>query len=31
LVPIVCAIVLLAPPWGAWMVGKHWLQSRDDA
>jgi hypothetical protein len=31
LVPIICAIVLLAPPWGAWMVGKYWLESRDDA
>ena len=31
LAPIVCAIVLLAPPWGAWLVGKHLLQSRDDA
>jgi hypothetical protein len=27
--PIVSAIVLLTPPWSAWIYGKRWLQSRD--
>jgi hypothetical protein len=31
LAPFVSAIVLLAPPWGAWMLGQRWLHRRDAA
>ena len=29
--PLVAAVVILAPPWAAWILGKRWLQSRDVA
>ena len=26
--PLASAIVLLAPPWAAWLLGKRWLEAR---
>jgi hypothetical protein len=28
LAPIVSAAVLLAPPWGIWIVGKRWMEKK---
>lgn len=25
--PLVSALVILAPPWGVWLLGKRWLQT----
>jgi hypothetical protein len=28
LAPLVSTLVLLAPPWGAWFLGKRWVEKR---
>jgi hypothetical protein len=27
LAPLVSALVLLAPPWGAWLLGRRWIEA----
>lgn len=29
LAPLVSALVMLAPPWGAWLAGKRWAETKD--
>jgi hypothetical protein len=31
LAPLVSAAVLLAPPWGAWLLGRRWIEQKANA
>ncbi len=31
LAPLVAAVVILAPPWGAWILGKRWIEKKATA